>query len=526
MDPSASDMPKEAPGDDATGARLRSLDDLVAKLTAANEGVSQDRDREAKKAKLLERELLALRASTEELRKVAGEQKTSSTEASDVAQLRRELKAKTDECEGLAKDLQEAKQGVTPTASAQQSKSIDAILSADDGSGHVDKLRQVIKAQQEDVLRLREEIVFLRLQPVRVETVVQEKFVEVPTVDVKTVEVENVDKITVLIMKCRDLEHEILAKDREVADWKAKCERLEAAPPQIVPTVVESEDSGKIRELLSQLNSLQTETVDLKRRLIEQSEKVDRVEYVDREVYIEIPTVRPGEGEHERKVKEEQMQHLLSMKDDELARLRHDVTFHRESAQRLDRQLQEMQGLIQSRVVQSSTDAKVQDILRLRGSDRLPPMKRLSETPDGTCRYLFGSLVFDARAFGSDVVVSCEGAQYTLVDFLQNFGEQEFAKHQGPRSSPFLPPPVPERPSMGRPGGAGNGLGGPGGPTPPGFSYGGGPDMNGRLGGGPAYSGGVVPSAAPIYPSVKGDDQIGSLVSWVLGEPEGGTGAS
>lgn len=66
------DVPTQSELGEPGSEKVKVLEELCSKLTAANESVTQDRDREAKKAKLLERELLALRASTEELRKIQG----------------------------------------------------------------------------------------------------------------------------------------------------------------------------------------------------------------------------------------------------------------------------------------------------------------------------------------------------------------------------------------------------------------------------------------------------------------------
>ncbi|CAD7957915.1 unnamed protein product [Amoebophrya sp. A120] len=95
-------FPSVASGD-ANAEEARTLRELVSKLTAANESMTQDRDREAKKAKLLERELLALRASTEQLRQYQGMQIQQDEQ---LAQLLRE---KTEECEQLRRELQESR---------------------------------------------------------------------------------------------------------------------------------------------------------------------------------------------------------------------------------------------------------------------------------------------------------------------------------------------------------------------------------------------------------------------------------
>lgn len=58
--------------DTDSATRIKAVEELLSKLTAANESLTQDRDREQKKAKLLEQELLSLRKSTEELRKALG----------------------------------------------------------------------------------------------------------------------------------------------------------------------------------------------------------------------------------------------------------------------------------------------------------------------------------------------------------------------------------------------------------------------------------------------------------------------
>ena len=219
---------------------------------------------------------------------------------------------------------------------------------------HVDELRKAIRKQQEDINSLREEVVLAReaAKRVEIETVVQEKLVEVPKVEVRTVEVgrrkmvqttkrsrytsamlqlprrrrncrrrgsrkadgqwtvcfgtllllrvtirvgtsdiattnqrqhlllfhkellyltqvENVDKITVLIMKCQDLESEVRQQTALVAEWQSKAQMLEQAPAKVVPQVIEVEDSAKIRDLLGQLNACHADLAVLKRRVAE-----------------------------------------------------------------------------------------------------------------------------------------------------------------------------------------------------------------------------------------------------------------
>ena len=82
-----------------SASRIKAVEELLSKLTAANESLTQDRDRECKKAKLLEQELLNVRKQSDELRRYqqiangsSAEKTRHQKELQDAAELNNELR--------------------------------------------------------------------------------------------------------------------------------------------------------------------------------------------------------------------------------------------------------------------------------------------------------------------------------------------------------------------------------------------------------------------------------------------------
>jgi len=338
-----------------------------------------------------------------------------------------------------------------------------------ENSEHIEKLRDMIQQQQDENLRLRENLRLSAGQAPQVEVVVRKQYVEVPKVELRYVEVENVDKLNLLITRVKDQELEIRRLEGLVSEWQAKCARLEQNPPKVEVRTVEVESTARIQQLIDELNEAHGTMAQLRQRLITlEHSPATKVEYVDKNVYIEVPEVEVQRIEVENTEKIQYLQRVLEMKDQELDRARNELTHLRESQRRLEAQIAvvlrsnvnapgaqqswrstRVEKLIMPRVpvqVYTPDDSDPADLLlaeRLKTLSCRVPFKRAN-----IGKYHFGSLLVHIQvqlegqqgegeilcqlAMSSDGTASTESlltaGPVSLAAFLQQYEEREFSK--------------------------------------------------------------------------------------------------